>query len=246
MKIRLLLHSLFFCVLFSSAPHATNSPLKVGIAFFDPPFIFSPSEGFDIDLINRVCAGLQRRCQLIPMSHRQLFTAVSSGQVDLAIDAIFINPSPNYIFSIPYLIGKGQFLILKNSPVRSVADLQGKRIGVIKGNPEGGAFENYLTQTYPGQFIITDYSSVNDLITALSARRVDAVFLRRSSVVYWTQNADRQFQSLGAVVTVGVAGMGVMSSPNNVALIQQVNVELQKMEKDNFYLTLYNTYLNAE
>lgn len=240
----ILLVPLLFC-LFCSV--ALSAPLKVGVLTFDPPYVYSTTEGFDIELINSICEKLSLQCQLLPMNYHEFFQSLDNETIELAIGAIFINPvsEEHYMFTLPYMVGKGQFLTLRSSSIQSPADLKGQIVGVIKGNPVGNTFANYINQNFPGQFQLKDFESVNDLITDLTNKTIAAAFLRRSSANYWEQNGDGVFKTFGPIVTIG-SGMGIMTLPKNTALIQQINGLLEKMEADGSYLTLYNIYFPSE
>src|SRR3990167_8832986 len=116
--------------------------IKVGTVFFYPPFVLSPGSGFDIDLSKVLCQRLQEQCQFIPMNFNQLFSALNAHQIDIAIGGISISnmQTGNYIFSLPYMLSKGQFLVLKNGPLNSILELEGKIVGVIRGEGTGGLF----------------------------------------------------------------------------------------------------------
>lgn len=236
MRSKALLLSFLLC-LFSASTFAT---LNVGILTFDPPYVYSPSEGFDIDLTRDICAGLKTKCNLIFMNFNQFFSGLDNGKIDFALGGIFIDPTSQYIFSLPYIVGRGQFMTLKNSPYHTIADLKGTTVGVIKGNPAGNFFADFLANTYPGMFHAKDYDNVNDIVTALNNNLISAAFIRRSSVRYWTLN-DLAFRELGPVHQIGT-GIGIMSTPQHAALIMQINQVILNMESDNSYITLYNTY----
>lgn len=239
-----LLLSIFFYS-FSTSP--AYADLKVGTVFFYPPFVMSIGEGFDIELIQTLCQRIQENCQLIPMDFNQLFTALDSGKIDIAIGGITISKDKlaKYIFSLPYMLSKGEFLILKNNPTKSINELQGSKVGIIKGLQDGGLFYNYLLTHYDGQFQILQYDDMEDLITALNSGEITAAFTHESTTLYWTQNGGDQFKTLGNPMLVG-DGIAIMALPNNAPLIQQINQQLQKMEQDNSYLNLYNTYFANE
>lgn len=233
-----LLLSLLLGLGFSSLTHATYN---VGIPEFDPPYVYSASEGFVVDLTRIVCERLEDDCQLIPMNYDELFSALNNGQIDWIGGGIYIKPDGNYIFSIPYTRGKAQFLTLQTSTAQIIADLAGGKIGVVKDNPNGTIFADYLNRTYPGQFQITEYNSMNNLIVALDKKYISAAFLRDSAAHYWQENGDNAFKTIGPAVQVGV-GIGLMSTFPKAPIIQRINLILQQMENDNTYLTLYKTY----
>lgn len=235
---------LLCCFLF---PLTGNSNIKVGTLFFDPPFVLSLGEGFDIDLVRLLCKGLNEQCELIPMDFNKLYSALNSGKIDIAIGGISISSDreQNYIFSLPYMICKRQFLVLQSSQIKTMDDLNGTTVGVIEGDPHGGVSYQYLVSNYQGKFQIKQYDDMEDLVTALSSGAISAAFLHRSSVLYWVQNGGNQFKPLGQVLILG-DGIGIMALPKNQPLIQRINDQLQAMEKDNVYLNLYKTYFSQE
>ncbi|WP_172458244.1 transporter substrate-binding domain-containing protein [Legionella quinlivanii] len=236
--LRKLLIILFFCC--SLPAHAV---IKVGTVFFYPPFVLSLNEGFDIELMQSLCQGLKEQCQMIPMDFNKLYTSLDKGQIDLAIGGIAISPlrKNDYIFSLPYMLSKGQFLVLQGSGINSMEDLKGAAVGVIKGDPKGGVFYNYLESNFGDFFQIQTFDDIEDIITALGNKTIKAAFLHHSTAVYWEQNGGNQFQTFGNIIPIG-EGYAIMALPANAALIQRINVLLQGMEKDNAYLNLYKTY----
>ncbi|RUR13806.1 transporter substrate-binding domain-containing protein [Legionella sp. km772] len=231
--------TLLVALLLSLLSLCSQAALNVGVLVFDPPYVYSPSEGFDIDLTRDICTSLKTECNLVFMNYHEFFPALDTGKIDFAIGGIFIQPSPKYIFSLPYIVGLGQFMTLRGSPYQKIADLKGTTIGVIKGNPSGSLFITYLQNSYPG-FKINEYDSISDIVTALNNKSISAAFMRRSSVKYWTQNCTL-FAELGPIDEIGF-GIGIMSTPQNAALIERINQILMVMEQNNSYLNLYSTY----
>lgn len=236
--------ALVFCFFF---PFSSYSAIKIGTLVYDPPFVISAHEGFDIDLSRLLCERMKAQCQLMPMSSKQLYQALQLGKIDMAIAGITISSSrkADYIFSLPYMLSKGQFLTLSDSNINSVHDLQGSTVGVIRDELSGGVFYNYVTHNYQGQFKINQYDTVEDMFAALSNKTISAVFLYRSDVNYWNHNGSNMFKPLGPVVTIG-GGLAIMALPKNQDLIGQINKLLQQMEQDNTYLGLYKTYFSNE
>ncbi|STY29187.1 arginine-binding periplasmic protein [Legionella wadsworthii] len=230
-------------LLISSIAHTT---INIGTLIFKPPYIFSPGNGFDIALGQLICQQLNEQCNFLPMGMDRLYTQLKAGNVDLAMGGIPISYALNYefIFSLPYMLSKGQFLILQNSPINSVTQLQGKKIGVLRNLLNGGLFFEYLSDHYP-KFQIKRYDDVEDLLADLHSNAIAAVFLNRSSVNYWTQEGGDQFKPLGTVHTIG-DGVAILALPKNKELIDRVNSALKTIQKDSSYIKLYNTYFVNE
>ncbi|WP_028389357.1 transporter substrate-binding domain-containing protein [Legionella fairfieldensis] len=236
---------LLSCFFFSTLGYGAT---KIGMLLYDPPYVISPKEGFDVDLSRILCIDLKLSCQFIFFQNSQaLYDALKSGQVDLALSGITISSSreKNFLFSLPYMLSQGQFMTLKKSGLQSVDDLNGTTVGVIKDTLSGGVLYSYLNNNFQGKFKITQYDNVEDMLSALSNNTISAVFLYRSDVNYWNHNSGNVFQSLGPVVTLG-KGLAIMTTPKNENLINQINNYLQRMEKDNTYLNLYRVYFSNQ
>ena len=231
---------LILCVSFSTSGYST---LKVGTLMFNPPFIVSVGLGFDIELTQLLCTQLKEQCDIIPMESKQLYKSLQDGQIDFAIGGIAISPlcSAQFIFSLPYMLNKGQFLITQDSKINSIVNLKGNTVGVVRDDINGGVFYDYLVTNFQGQFEIQQYERVEELLSALSAKTIAAAFLHRSTVSYWSSHGDNQFKQMGPIVIIG-DGLAILALPINQKLITQINQTLKKMETDNTYLHLYNNY----
>lgn len=220
-----------------------QATVKIGVVFFYPPYVMSINEGFDIDLIRLLFQRLNQDYELIPMDFNKLFSALNSGQIDLAIGGINISfaRKKNYIFSLPYMLSEGQFLVLKGSNILDIMDLKGKQVGVIKGDESGGVFYSFLFSKYNQLFTLEEYNDMEDMITALTNGTIAAAFLHKSTADYWVQNSGNQFKEMGRKIQIGL-GIGIMALPVNAPLIQQINQQLQNVENDSSYLKLYSTY----
>ena len=232
------------CSLIVFSAHAN---IKIGTVFFYPPFIMSDGSGFDIDFTKMLCQGMQVKCDYIPMEYHQLFTALDSGKIDIAIGGITISSASqvDYIFSLPYKLSRAQFLVAENNTISSIKQLQGNTVGVIKGKEGGGDFYDYLNTHFVGQFTIKQYDDIEDIITALSNNDITAAFLHESTCQYWMQNGGNQFKIMGQPIAVG-EGIAIMALPSKAPLIEKINQQILKEEQNNDYLNLYNTYFANE
>lgn len=229
---------------FSSMSCAT---INIGTLMFKPPYIFSPGNGFDIDLAQLLCQRLKEQCSFIPMGMDELYNKLKEGKVDLAMGGIPISYAlkTDFVFSLPYMLSKGQFLVLKNNPINSINGLQGQTIGVLRNRLNGGLFYEYLSEHYHKLFQIKLYDDIEDVLADLHNKTILAAFFNRSSVNYWTQEGGKQFKPLGNVHTIG-DGIAILALPKNKELILRINSLLREIEKDNTYIKLYDTYFADE
>ena len=234
-----------FASTLSAAPDSTT--IKVGMVYFYPPFVMSDGTGFDAQLLPLICNRLHDRCEIVSMNFSELYSALDNGKIDIAIGGITIDGSQpqNYIYSLPYLLSKGEFLIPKDSAIHSIDELKNQKIGIIKGSRDGDIFYEYLRIYYAKgfQFQLEEYDNTENLITALADGDISAVFTHESTVNYWKLNGGGQFKTIGNAMIVG-DGIGIMSSPSHATLISKINQQILLLEQTNTYLNLYRTYFS--
>lgn len=233
------------CFFFSTFSYSIT---KIGMQEYDPPYIISPHQGFDVDLSHMFCTQLKLECQFnFIKSTDQLYEALKNGQVDLAISGITISAvrEKEFIFSLPYMLSEGQFLTLRQSKINSVNDLNGSSVGVIRDGLSGGVIYSYVANNFKGKFKVDQYDNVEDMFADLSNKKISAVFLYRSDVNYWNHNSGNIFKPLGPVITLG-KGLAIMATPKNSNLIEKINKFLQQMEANNTYLNLYRIYFSNQ
>jgi len=86
--------------------------------------------GFDIDLARAVAAELGVEVKLVNMGFDSIITAVKSGQVNVGFSSFSINEArkESINFSIPYLVSSQVIVTKKDSTLKDVDDLVGKRV----------------------------------------------------------------------------------------------------------------------
>ena len=236
-------------ILFLSISPTSYATIKVGTVAFDPPYVISLNQGFETDLIKLLCRHIHRQCSLIPMKYQALFSALENGQIDIAVDGIDFYITPNqlnghYIYSYPYLLSKGQFLVLQSHGVKSVDALpKGSSVGLVQENTNRsqGIFYSFFMTHYTPKLKITLFPDLDSLIAALSNGRISAAFVDNNEANYWELNGGGKFTTLGKPIKVA-DGIGVMALPKNAPLIQQLNQQIKVIEGDQEFLNLYNTY----
>lgn len=91
--------------------------------------------GFDIDLLNAMAEKMGVEIKWITMEFAAIVTAVQSGQVNIGMSGFSITPerAEQVSFSDPY-IASGQVIVTRpDSDIKTVADLEGKKIAVQLG-----------------------------------------------------------------------------------------------------------------
>lgn len=232
-----------FLMVFTAALKAQS--LIIGIVAYNPPFSMNADKthffGFDIELITELCNQIRVPCKFKPMEFDGLFTNVNEGTIDLGIAAITITKKRQqaFLFSLPYLASKARFVTAKDNSITSLKKLNNKTIGIIRGS----LFKQLISQKFKTNSI-KEYSSTNQLITALNQHEVDALLMDDFSADYWIANSSSLFKGLGKPFPVGI-GYGIIAKMGSTVLVNQINKALKHIEKNGLYLLLYQKYFQT-
>ena len=236
-----------FFLLFNIQLCAQNyqKTLIIGALPFNAPFSNQIDNrghfvGFDIELMNHICERINARCLYKGASITQLFTSIKIRQMDLAIGGLIITKQrqESYLFSMPYLMSYGNFVVLNKSNIKSINDLYHKKIGVLKGS----VYQRMVMQHFGSNVTIIPYPLMPDILSALVDKQVDAVLIDQAPAKYWTTK-ENNLKILGKPMHTG-SGYAIMTNKKNTKLIREINSAILNMEQDGSYLKLYNEYFN--
>lgn len=235
----------FYACLFLYIP-VLHAEIKIGISYYNPPFVFNTKQGLDIDLMNEICQKTLGQCTFVQLKYADLFSALRNKQIDLAIGALSITDEKlhEFYFSMPYLLNRGQFLIADTNNAKSINDLHGQKVGVFQGDKNGTLYSGYLQSNYANQFQTIPYDNVNKMIADFQNKALDALFVNEDSALYWVHNSFGKLKLLGPPADLG-SGLAIVALPENKKLIQQINMVLEEIENNGDYLRLYRTYIQS-
>lgn len=233
----------FFSLTFS---HAATT-IMVGTPPYSPPFVMLGDNkahytGFDIDLLDEICRRIDAKCQYKAMSYEGVFNGLLDGSIDIAIGGITITAGreSQFLFSLPYLASYAQFITNSASSIRSIQDLNGKRIGLGSGT----IFENLINDAFGQSVTIKTYNFLSEMLMALGSDEVDALILDRATAETWYANSNDSYRLVGRRIPQGL-GYGILTTKNRGNLITLINRALLAMEADGTYLKIYTTYFTG-
>ena len=237
---------LWCCLLFSSVTHSDElPPLHVAVKGFTPPFVTqqSPTEfyGFDIAVMNYVCAKLQRRCEFNDILAENFVDVINKSVADVAIGAFVIMPNraKGITFSTPYLTSQAEYLgnpELSKHPLTQI-NLNEKRIGVVRNS----AYYVYLKKNLNTMNNVIQYDSENQIMAALEERRIDIALVNKHAAEYWNE-ASPAISALGSPFEMGF-GLGIALPSNNRKLLIEINDALFDYQRSPNFKRDYDMYL---
>ncbi len=155
--------------------------MVVGARTASAPFGFINKQnewvGFSIDLARLINADVEKKVgrpvkvELKESTPATRIPLLSSGAVDLIAGTMTITRArrESVDFSMIFFVTGAQFLVKQGSPIKSVKDIAGKRIGTQQGSTN----EKILRERYPQAQLVT-FPDQAAAFTALAQGRVDA------------------------------------------------------------------------
>jgi len=137
--------------------------------------------GFEVEIAKKMAEALGATAEPVWVTWDALIPALTSDRCDAIINGLFITPEREKViaFSAPYYASGETILVRKdNDSVKGLADLKGKRVGVLAGSVTVQHMENKdmgVPEVYPDQ---------NTIILELNNGRIDAAYLEAPSAAW--------------------------------------------------------------
>lgn len=157
---------------------ARTKTIRLGYLKEAVPFSFAESAGkpmgYSVDLCQRVVAGIQQRLGLtqldvkwVEVTTANRFDRVADGTIDLecGTSTITLSRQKRVNFSLMTWADGGSFLVKPDFPVKSLADLAGKKIAVI----ENTTTDRALRQALADRLVNAEVLPVKEHIDGLNA-----------------------------------------------------------------------------
>jgi len=231
----------------AAAAGAQSRPLVVGSSATYPPFAYeTPARqivGFDVDVIQAVAqkAGLTLRVVNTPFTG--IFASLDNGDLDLVISGVTITDRrrQSYDFTAPYFEARQLIAVPAASPVRTLQDLTGKKVGVVTGSTADDVASRRFGKTSPN---IRRFDTTPLIIAELVAGGVDAAIGDNGVIAHRVQ----EHKGLKTVDDPAFPKeyFGIVVKKGNTALRDRLNAGLAAVVADGTYARLYRTWFKAE
>jgi len=136
--------------------------------------------GFDIELVELLCAHLDYTCPIETMAWPAMMDAVANGEVDAFISGVAITPERELIvdFSRPYMHLTVSFAVAADSSLAGASPANAIQLGSLLDNATIGVQANTVNGVLARQLIpsadLVDYDSTNALAEAVANGEIDA------------------------------------------------------------------------
>jgi polar amino acid transport system substrate-binding protein len=207
-----------------------------------PPMEFTKDgkrTGFDIELTEAVAAAMGRKIEWIDIDFKGLIPALISNRADLAMSAIYITDERKKVvdFSDPYFAGGLVVLTTRAGPIKTLKDLDGKKVSVQVGTKSVG----YLKDNLP-KVERVEVEKNQEMFNLVEIGRADAAVTGKPAAKIFAQ-AKPALWVLPEQLTTEEYGIAVRK--DTPELRDAVNAGLKKIKADGTYDKLVQKWFEA-
>lgn len=206
--------------------------LVVGCKDSLPPFGYIDEStrrivGYDIDFVNAIAKKMGVKVELKPVTSASRMPQLQEGHIDIIAATMTKNPERAKVidFSYAYFL-TGQKFITKKGSVRSLKDLEGKRIGTAKGSTS----EQNVKKAIPSATVLA-FDDYPQALLALQQGKVSAVTTDEAILAGILAKAPNKarFEIPNIQISDEPYGLGMRKGDTN--LVNFVNKTILDMEK---------------
>ncbi|MFL9903645.1 amino acid ABC transporter substrate-binding protein [Paraburkholderia fungorum] len=131
---------------------------NIGLREAAPPYSFKNASGqyvgFSTEIANAIYQAISHelggniKVNYVPLTSATRIVLLQNGTIDIEAGATVMTLSRAKVvdFSIPHFVTATGLLVRADSPIKSVADLAGKRVGIPQGGLESIMYQDAVTQ----------------------------------------------------------------------------------------------------
>ncbi|MCX4174399.1 MULTISPECIES: transporter substrate-binding domain-containing protein [Paraburkholderia] len=228
---------------FSDAASAqTPDVLNVATDATFPPMEYTENgarTGFDVDMMNALAKAMGKRVQWTDIDFKGLIPGLIAHRFDVAISGIYITDERAKVvdFTDSYYAGGLVALVKSDSPIKSVADLNGKKVSVQVGTKS----VNFLRDNYP-QINRVEVEKNQEMFDLVGIGRADAAVTGKPAA-YQLVKTRGGFRVLEKPLTTEAYGIAVRK--DEPQLKAAFNTALAKIKADGTYAAIVKKWFGA-
>ena len=196
-------------------------------------------EGIEIDILQLICDRLGVELEINQMDFDSVLPGVQAGKFDVGVSGITITEQrkKNVLFTDPYCLAAQAIVVTEDSPIKSKADLEGKKVSVQTGTTA----ESY---TMENGYSVSSFSANSDAEAALTSGKVDAWVIddltAAEMVKVYNETASVKLVILDEAMTTEPYAFAFSLGSDD--LVKEVNVILNELITDGTVKAIFEKY----
>jgi polar amino acid transport system substrate-binding protein len=223
----------------------TKGEIKMAMSGQYPPFNFVDDKnhltGFDVEIGQAVAKRIGIKATPLSTAWDGIIAGLLANKYELICGSMAITEErlKSIDFSDPYYRSGAQLFIKKGSPIKSVADLKGKKVGVTLGT----TYEKWVRANISGADVRT-YKGVPDMILEVGYGRIEGFITDKIVGALAIKKKGAPIALAGDLLYE--EKMGIALRQNNPALKAAINDGLAAIKKDGTYRTISMKWLGID
>lgn len=200
--------------------------------------------GFDIDLATEVAKRLDMDIEFQPIDWSMKETELNAGNIDLIWNGYTITDlrKEKVNFTEPYLANAQIIITMADSPIETIADLQGKVVATQAESSSldaARAQEGFVESLMNGTLI--EYATFNEVFNDLESGRSDAIIADEVLARYYMMNKGAEKYKV-LEEDLGPEEFGIGLRKDDTDLLKNINDALNDMRNDGTYDEIYGKW----
>ncbi len=208
-----------------------------------PPYEFYEGEkvvGIDAEVAEKIAEKLGLELEIADVSFDSIIPGVQSGKYDMGMAGMTVTDERkrSVNFSDSYATGIQSVIVKEDSPIKSIDDLDGKKIGVQTATTG----DIYASDDY-GEDNVKRFENGAAAVAALTANKVDCVIIDNEPAKAYVE-ANKGLKILDT--EYAVEDYAICFSKDSEELQKKVNDALNELKKDGSIQKIVDKYINAD
>ena len=207
-----------------------------------PPYEFYEGQeivGIDAEIAAAIAEKLGYELKIEDMAFDSIIAAVSSGKADFGLAGMTVTEDrlESVNFSDTYATATQVVILMEDSEITGIADLDGKKIGVQLGTT-GDIYAGDIADA-----TIERYNKGFEAVQALTQGKIDAVIIdNEPAKVFVAENEGTKILEEDFAVEEYAAAI----AKDNTELLEKVNTALAELTEDGTLQAIVDKYISAE
>ena len=181
--------------------------------------------GIEIDLLEMIAEKLGVELEINQMDFDSVLPGIQSGKFNVGVSGITVTEDrkKNADFTVPYFAAAQAIVVLKDSPIKSKADLEGKKVSVQTGTTA----EEYCMKN---GYDVSAFQANNDALSALTSGKVDAWVIDNETGIQMSETTNGKTVVLDEPMTTEPYSFAFKKG--STSLVNEINSYVEGWLKD--------------
>lgn len=240
-----LLKTLLFLVLLAESTTVNLAQTYLVGGYDYPPFVYAKAtQGIYVDLVTELSKVSQQSFKWEHYPYARLDALFTKASVHIEVGSSPLWTASKRVpgfYTVPFYILKDVVVFRrgKHASMKSFSDLQGKRVGLVRGY----SFPQFQKAFDDGTAIRIDAANELALMKLLINNRVDQIFISQDLFLYH-QKANKKFNSLVPGDIVGSYEVAIRVHPKYKSLVSILNEGIEALKDRGVIKAIINKHLH--